>query len=192
MTRLEAAIVDLTAFLDEERIPYMIIGGFANLHWGVERFTRDIDITIEIDDGRLEHLIRRLGGRFKLPRGDTLAFARLNHLIRIDTQNGVPADLIIAALPYETAAIRRAATVPVAGRTIRLCAAEDLIVHKLASERLQDAADVEGIVLRRSKHLDREYLATRIAELAAGLEQPEILDRYRKLLARADALDEPD
>ena len=47
MTRLEAALLDLAAFLDERHLPYMTIGGFANLYWEVERFTRDVDITVE-------------------------------------------------------------------------------------------------------------------------------------------------
>jgi hypothetical protein len=56
MTKLQAALLDLAAFLDERRLPYMVIGGFANLHWGVERFTRDIDITVEVTDEGLRHL----------------------------------------------------------------------------------------------------------------------------------------
>jgi len=29
----QAALVGLAAFLDERRLPYMAIGGFANLRW---------------------------------------------------------------------------------------------------------------------------------------------------------------
>ena len=188
MTKLEAALHDLSTFFDEERVPYMVIGGFANLHWGVERFTRDLDLTIEASDEALEGLIQRLASRFKMTVDDPLAFARLNHLIRLQTPTGVPVDLIIAALPYESAAIRRAVALDVAGRTIRLCSAEDLIIHKLASERSQDAVDVEGIVLRQSRNLDRRYLAARVTELAEGLERPEIRNFYDELLKKADSV----
>ena len=64
MTKLEAALVDVTSFLDDGRIPYMVIGGFANLFWGVERFTRDLDITIEVSDAALEELVSNLAELF--------------------------------------------------------------------------------------------------------------------------------
>ena len=188
MTRLEAALLDLAAFLVESRIPYMVIGGFANLYWGVERFTRDLDVTIEVDDAELDDLIQRLGGRFTGVRQDALLFARRNHLIRIETQAGVPIDFMIAALPYQVAAIRRAVEVTVGERVVKMCTPEDLIIHKLASERPQDAVDVEGIVLRQHQRLDRGYLAPRVRELAAGLERPEIVDTYQRLLRKADSL----
>ena len=38
-------------------------------------------------------------------------------------------------------ALRRAVAVELGGRTIKLCTAEDLIIHKLSSERMQDAAE---------------------------------------------------
>ena len=188
MTRLEAALLDVTSFLVENGIPYMIIGGFANLLWGVERFTKDLDVTIEMDDAGLEGLIQRLEGRFSPVRRDAVAFARRNHLIQIETRTGVPIDLMVAALPYQALAIRRAVSVALAGQTVMLCSPEDLIIHKLASDRSQDAVDVEGIVLRQQKRLDRSYLAARVRELATGLERPEIVDRYERLLKKADSL----
>ncbi len=188
MTKLEAALLDLTSFLEGERVPYMVIGGFANLHWGVERFTNDLDVTIEVNDDALENLIRGLGNRFTLSIADALTFARRNHLIRLETPVGVPAHLIIAALPYEMAALRRAIPVDVAGKSLRLCSPEDLIIHKLASERPQDSVDVEGLVLRQCRTLDRAYLATRVRELAEGLERPQIVGFYETLLRRADSL----
>ena len=188
MTRLEAALLDVVGFLDERRIPYMVIGGFANLHWGVERFTRDLDLTIETADDALEGLLGQLASRYTLSDPDPIAFVRRNHLIRLETQTGVPVDLILAALPYEIGAIRRAVAVEVTGREVRLCSPEDLIIHKLASERPQDALDVEGLVLRQAARLDRQYLAARIRELAQGLERPGLVGSFEALLKKADAL----
>ena len=188
MTKLEAALVELVAFLEDGRIPYMVIGGFANLFWGNARFTRDLDITIEVSDEALGDLVGRLAGQFDIADPDPLAFARRNHLIRIQTRSAVPVDLIVAALPYESTAIRRAVETDVAGTSVRLCAPEDLVIHKLASERPQDAVDVEGIILRQARRLDREYLGARVQELAAGLERPEITSFYRSLLKKADSI----
>jgi predicted nucleotidyltransferase len=192
MTRLEAALVDLATFLDERMVPYMVIGGFANLYWGFERFTRDIDLAVELGSETLADFVARLQKRFALSGGpDPLEFARRNHLIRMATKTGVEADLMIAMLPYEQAAIRRAISVSVGGRAIRMCSAEDLIIYKLASERALDAVDVEGIVMRQAAKLDREYLRARVRELAAGLERPEIVDTLSNLLRQADAPSDP-
>lgn len=44
MNTPEAALVDLAGFLDQAKIPYMVIGGFANLRWGRPRLTQDLEI----------------------------------------------------------------------------------------------------------------------------------------------------
>lgn len=178
MTRLEAALLDVASFLDERGVPYMVIGGFANLHWGVERFTRDIDIAVEVLDEALDDLIRSLAPRFRLTVPDALTFARRNHLLRLQTRTDVDVDLILAVIPYELAAIRRAIAVEVQGKPVRICTPEDLIVHKLASERRQDGLDVEGIVQRQIGRLDLDYLWPKVRELAAGLERPAIVERF--------------
>lgn len=186
MTKFEAALLDMASFLDEQQLPYMIIGGFANLHWGVERFTRDIDITAEVVDDALPGLIESLQQAFQITRGD-LEFAKRNRLVRLRTRTGVDVDLILAALPYESAAIRRAHAIPVGKRTVRICSPEDLIIHKLASERTQDLADVEGVVTRQAGRLDLDYLRPRVRELARGLERPEIEEFLERTLRRTES-----
>ena len=186
MTKLEAAMLDLAAFLDERRLPYMTIGGFANLYWGVERFTRDVDITLEIDDSALPGFITDLEQSFRITVANPLEFARRNRVVRVQTQTGVDADLILAALSYESAALRRTVAVELGGRTVKLCSAEDLIIHKLSSERAQDAVDVEGIVMRQAGRLDLPYLEPQVRQLAAGLERPEIVEFFSKALTKAE------
>ena len=185
MTRLEAALADISTFLDEHHLAYMVIGGFANLYWGVERFTRDLDLTVEIPEESLATTVGLLRERFTFTTPDPLEFARLNHLVRLRTSAGVDVDLILAALPYESRAIRRAVVAEMGGRKIRLCSPEDLVLHKLASERPQDAIDVEGIIVRQIVRLDRGYLDPLVKDLAAGLERPSIVEFYLSSLARA-------
>lgn len=186
MTKFEAALVDLVAFLDERHLPYMVIGGFANIHWGVERFTKDIDVTTEVSDEDLPGLLTALEPLFRITVANPLEFARRNRLIRVQTRTGVDADLILAALPYEVAAIRRAVPVSLGGKKVSLCSPEDLIVHKLSSERAQDAADVEGIMTRQAGRLDLAYLRPLVRDLAAGLERPEIVEFFEKTLRKTE------
>jgi hypothetical protein len=94
-------------------------------------------------------------------------------------------DLIVAGLPYEESAIRRAVRVDVAGKDVRFCTAEDLVLHKIVSDRSRDRDDVEGIIGRQGKRLDRTYLDPLIDELARGLERPDLADFYRACLNTA-------
>lgn len=185
MNRLEATLHEVTSFLSERGVRYMVIGGFANLFWGVERFTRDLDLTIEVRDAALDRLVEHLQRSFQKVRPDAAAFARRNHLIQVESRTGVPIDLILAVLPYQVGAIDRAVEVALSNGSVRLCTAEDLIIHKLASDRPQDALDVEGLILRQHSRLDRAYLEPRIRDLAAGLGEPAILDRFHRLLEKA-------
>ncbi len=47
---LEKGLLEIVSFLEDAAIPYMIIGGFANLAWGVPRTTQDVDITVQVRD----------------------------------------------------------------------------------------------------------------------------------------------
>lgn len=182
MTRLEAALLDLASFLDDRQVPYMVIGGFANLHWGAERFTRDLDITVEVPEEKLDDLIHALRSRFTMTVPDPGTFARRNHLVRVQSAAGVDVDLILAAIPYEIGAIRRAKAVEIGSRSVRICTPEDLIIHKLASERAQDRVDVQHIVARQTGKLDLDYLWPKVRDLATGLERPGIVDYLAQLL----------
>lgn len=48
---------------------------------------------------------------------------------------GLRVDLILGQPPYEEQAIRRARLVDVDGLGVRVCAPEDLIVHKIISKK---------------------------------------------------------
>ena len=43
MSRLEKTLARLAEFLDGAGVAYMVIGGFANLHWGKPRLTQDLE-----------------------------------------------------------------------------------------------------------------------------------------------------
>lgn len=185
MNTLEAALADLSSFLEDEAVPYMVIGGFANLRWGRARLTQDLDVTIQLGDDRLPEFLEHVSRRLVPLAPSPLDFARHTFVIPVTTPTGVRADLILAGHPWEDEAIARAVEVPIGTRTSRFCTAEDLVILKLVSERPRDREDVEGVILRQGPALDRGYLDRKVRELAAGLERPQILDFYRGSLERA-------
>ena len=74
---IEELIKKIAQCLDEDNIPYMIIGGQAVLLYGTPRLTRDIGITLGIDTDKfllVENICRKLG--LKILPEDPENFAR--------------------------------------------------------------------------------------------------------------------
>lgn len=178
MNLLDRALVELAAVLDGEGVPYMVIGGYANLVWGSARLTRDLDLTIELEDSRLGALITILASKYTVLPPDPEKFCRETRVLPMATDQGVRVDLIVAGLPYEEQAIRRAVNVAVGGRSVRVCTAEDLIIHKLVSDRPRDREDVESVIRRQGPKLNRNYLDPIVQGLSVDLERPEIWSFY--------------
>jgi hypothetical protein len=101
-------------------------------------------------------------------------------------QHGVPY-VVIGGLPgYEDELFRRAIEIEVdADKRIRLCSAEDLIIHKAVAGRPQDIVDIETVVLRQGQRLDVDYIRQWLTEFSDLLANPDVLGRfeqnYRKL-----------
>ena len=166
MSGLEAALARLASFLEGRRIPHMVIGGFANLHWGRPRLTQDIDVTIQVEPAQVPGLISALAKEYEILVPDPAAFIHEMGVLPARDRSGVRVDLILAGLAYEEEAIRRAVSLTISGREVKICSAEDLIVHTLASERPRDRVDVEGVIQRQQHGLDLTYLDDRVRELA--------------------------
>jgi hypothetical protein len=180
MTALEDAIARLGERLDSNGWRYMVIGGVANALWGVPRSTLDVDVTVWAEPERTDEIVAQLHPWFRPRASRPRAFAEETRVLPLETPEGVRADVIFGMLPFEEAAIARAVRREVAGRSIAFCTAEDLVLMKVLSDRPQDVADAEGIVRARGNELDLDYLVPRLEELAAQLERPEILERWRR------------
>jgi hypothetical protein len=185
MTALEAALLEVVAALESAHVPYMVIGGLANLYWGRPRLTEDIDVTVWVHDEALADFVAALGKRLKLLAPAPLDFARATRVVPVATSAGPRADVVLGALPYERSAIGRAVEIAIGPRAVRFATAEDLILHKLASERARDREDVEGVVARQAERLDHGYLDPLVEQLAAGLEKPEIAQFYKACVRQA-------
>ena len=181
MIDLEQVLVRLAKALERASIPYMVIGGWAAATWGEQRTTRDIDITIWVEDEEIPYLLERLLRDFRPNVANPLVFIDAYRVLPMLSAEGAPIDLIFGLLPYEKEAIDRAVLVKFKRKAIRLCTPEDVILHKIHSSRERDIADVRAIVRCRFRELDLTYLEPRIEALAEGLTKPEILDLWRNM-----------
>jgi len=179
MTGLEKSLARIIRFLAGHRLRYMVIGGIANLAWGLPRATVDIDITVWAP-GREADLTGQLCSNFEALVPDPTAFVSETRVLPLRVE-GFKVDVIFGQLPYEEQAIGRAKPVEMAGVSVQVATPEDLIIHKILSERPKDLEDVRGIVQARGKDLDRAYLDPLILGLARDLNRPDIRRRYLSL-----------
>ncbi|MDI6711305.1 MAG: nucleotidyl transferase AbiEii/AbiGii toxin family protein [Bacillota bacterium] len=179
MTGFEGTLVRVARFLDRHAVPYMVIGGVANLVWGISRATVDVDLTVWVAEDDIPRLLQSMTAEFELLVEDPPGFVRETRVLPAKAPEGFRIDFIFGQLPYEEMAIKRAVARKIHGVEIKICSPEDLIIHKIISERSQDQQDVRGVIKRIGSRLDRRYLDPIVRGLASDLERPEIWERYQ-------------
>ncbi|MGQ9627691.1 MAG: nucleotidyl transferase AbiEii/AbiGii toxin family protein [Anaerolineae bacterium] len=179
MNKQFEAAWEVHLFLTGRGIPYMVIGGLAVQYWGEPRFTRDVDITVAVPFEESEDFIRQVLENFTPRVADATDFARRTRMILIKATNGCEVDISLSVPGYEERALERAIEYELAeGKKIRLCSAEDLIIHKAVAGRPRDLQDIEGIVYRQGDRLDVDYIHSWLKEFAAALEEPDLSERF--------------
>ena len=177
------ALRRVVAFLEEQKIPYMIIGGLAIATWGEMRVTHDADFKVSIDMPLaqfrslvLQHFSERLTN---IPK-----HMLSPHIIHIWALPNVAADMLVSIFDYERQAIERAVEMDIQGIPTRVCTAEDLIIHKAIAERGKDWIDIEGILIRQRGKLDTVYIRDWLTQFAEALEKPELLGQFDLLYGK--------
>lgn len=143
---------DLLSVLAEERVEYLVIGGYAVGFHSRPRTTKDIDLWVRDDATNLARLRAALL-KFGTPEGVVEALDR-----------GTPDDIVWFGIPPTRVDILRRIPGPLFdeaygrrvvaawdGAPVSLIGADDLIVAKRASGREQDLRDIKAIERARSR-----------------------------------------
>jgi len=177
------AVWELHKFLRAHNLDYAVIGGIAIQKWGEPRFTRDVGISVAASLGDSADLVRLITERFPSRTKDPVGFARTTRMVLIKAGKGVDVDISLAFPGYEDELFRRAVDYEIEpGKAIRLCSAEDLIIHKAVAGRPQDLSDIRGVVYRQGEQLDLAYTRRWLKAFAEALSDPEILERFETML----------
>ncbi len=191
MNLQEAAAWEIHSFLVRAGIPYAIIGGLAVQWWGEPRFTKDVDLTVMAPLDDPERFIRQVVEAFVPRIEDAVTFARRNRVILIRASNGCPIDVSMGLPGYEDEVMRRAVEVELEpGKAIRVCSAEDLVIHKAIAGRPRDVQDIEGIVYRQRNRLDVSVIRRWLRIFADLLDSPDIIERFERPWRRI-SMDQP-
>ncbi len=185
MSLIEAA-VRVGTFLENENIPYFVIGGLAVQHWGEPRMTHDVDVTVLVDEAELASFVDKVLRAFRPRICDARTFALKHRVTLVEVDEGVPVDISLGIPGYEEEAIQRACWVEFSdlGR-LRLVSPEDLIIHKCVAGRPRDMEDVQGVLLRQRLQLDLEIVRRWLAEFQPLVDTHDPLEVFTQTLAQA-------
>lgn len=179
------AILEVHKFFTKEKIPYILIGGIALQHWGEPRFTRDVDVTILVDLGKEEEVLKKIFSFFQARISNAFDFALKNRICLVKSKDGYQIDISFGMPGYEEEVMKRAFLLKVGKKTkVRICSAEDLIIHKSIAGRPQDINDIESIIIRQGEKLNVKYIKRWLKEFSEILENKEILDRFENPLKK--------
>lgn len=165
------AAVEVCEFLEDNHIPYAVLGGLALQHWGEPRTTQDVDIVVLVPSDQEDDLLQAILQHFRPRMSDALSFAKQYRVLLVKTSSDVPVDIALGIPGYEEEALRRASKVSIAGLApISILSAEDLIIHKCVAGRPRDVEDVERVLIRQRINLDLRYVRRWLREFAHIIE----------------------
>jgi hypothetical protein len=167
-------------FLNEHNIPYMLVGGLTISVWGEMRLTHDADFKVAIDMPLAD--FRKLVLDHFPVRSTNIPPQKLSpYVIHFWASPEVAADILVSIFDYEKEAINRAVNAEILGVPVRVCTAEDFIIHKAVANRWKDWDDIEKIIIRQRGKLNIDYIRNWLSQFAEALETPEILSRFEEL-----------
>jgi len=177
------AALELQSVLRETGRPYCIIGGVALQRWGEPRFTEDADATVVTVFEFDEELIQILYSRFSARIDGGPEFSRQSRVVLVRASNGVGLYVALGAFDFEVRCAQRAFDWKLEeGEKLRVCTAEDLIVHKAFAGRDQDWADIRGVLLRQSNTLNVPQIFQELGPLLALKEDDSALAKLQQMM----------
>lgn len=188
MNPIFAAALEVQDFCATKGFCFCFIGGLALQRWGEPRLTHDVDLTVISGFGRESEYVDQFLSRFAPRIPDARGFALQNRVLLLLSRNAIPLDVALGAMPFEERAAARSSPFPITeGVSLRTCSAEDLIIFKAFAGRAQDWIDIEGIVIRQSRHLDADLIWQELLPLLELKEDQHTAHRLRQTLDQSSA-----
>jgi hypothetical protein len=156
----------------------MLIGGMAIIARGFDRTTRDIDVTFAGADVPIAALLAELRSVDIEPRiSDAAEFAAANQVLLVrHTPTMVELDVSLAWLPFELEALAVADQTKLAGVSLPVARAEDLVIYKMIAWRPRDQQDVERMLSLHASSIDLVRVRRHVRELSAAIEVDRLAD----------------
>jgi hypothetical protein len=163
MTGNEAALAAAEA-LEACGIPYMLVGSYSSNFYGVDRSTQDADFVIELTQGDIGELARRLAPAIRIDRQmsfETVTMSRRFVAEVVGTTFKIEF-FLLNDNPHNQERFRRRRQVTLLGRQVWMPTVEDVIVTKLhwalLANRSKDREDVRDVIAVQRDRIDWDYV----------------------------------
>lgn len=188
MNPLEFQLKQLTKLMLNTKTDYAVLGGIAVSIYGEPRLTFDIDVNIIVDINKINDFLKKAKkyGFSPLPSKIEKFIENTGVIPMRFSKNKVmgKCDFIIAQNPLEYSAIKRARLKKLYSTKVRLITPEDLVIHKITSQRPRDIEDLTGILIRQKGKLDLHYINLWLKKISEVNKKPELLRLFKKLIAQ--------
>jgi hypothetical protein len=168
MRQLIRLIEDLADAFDRLELQYAFGGALANNYWGIVRTTVDADCLVAIPALKYQALVEELNALGATTRDARAVEASVSvTALREQIQRrafcrlacrSITVELFTPIIPLQHEILRRAVTLPLEDRDVKITTAEDLILLKMAFHREKDLGDVRGILRVQQTQLDVHYV----------------------------------
>ncbi|MDA1049609.1 MAG: nucleotidyltransferase [Planctomycetota bacterium] len=144
MIRLPIDFKEFFELLNSEKVDYLLVGGYAVIHYGYSRATGDIDIWVRPTLANGEALVRCLEQfGFSVGAVDATKFVEPRKVFQI----GIPPlriDLLtgIEGVEFDNC-FEQGSIIDCEGTSIRIISLADLRINKQATGRAKDQADLD-------------------------------------------------
>ena len=187
MNSIQLQLRQLSRLCEKTKIAYALLGGLAVAFYGEPRMSFDIDINILLGNKRLKGFLKtaREFGFIPLPPALKKFIAATGVIPMRFSKNGVTGrcDFIIAQNPLEYAGIKRAFTRNIYAIKLKMIRCEDLVLHKITSDRPRDLEDLRGILIRQRGKLDLEYIRGWLKKIDKLSDNHKLLKLFRGMLS---------
>lgn len=158
------AVRSVIEALDACAIPYMLVDPYASNYYGVDRATNDADFVIELGDGSLHDVFRRLAPSIRFD--PQMGFETVTMTRRFVAEVvGTPFKIELFLLgddPHDRERFRRRRSLPTLGREAFIPTAEDVIITKLRwslhAGRSKDRDDARDVIAVQGDRIDWDYV----------------------------------
>jgi len=180
MRTIEQILYLVCDFLDNSKIDYVIVGGFAVLFYGNPRTTMDIDYVIQLGDENIPVLITFLQENgFNADEYDMrTALREKSHCTVEDKETMFRLDIKGVYSEIDERVIRNKKRVELNDITVWIASPEDTIINKLVFAREQDIKDALGILVRQYDALDIVYLEDTAKKIGVYDSLMELREKY--------------
>lgn len=187
--RIQTVLLALIRTFESHGVQYALIGGVASGFRGSPRFTEDVDMLVRIPQLKLPGVLQELQSQgFELDLHATIREWNQQHLTLIRNQD-IAIDWLKPVLPCLEHALERASAERWLNTSVRIVCAEDLIVLKVLSFRVQDQLDIQNLLAANAGLLDLQLIRHELQD--ALPESDERLQGFENLVLKQESQDGP-